>query len=487
MSDGVAAAVTSTYNLSAGNSAPTATGLPASVTVTEDVASNVDLSALALADANGDSLSLTLTADSGTLAATSGGGVTVSGSGTGGLTLAGTASAINTFLDTAANLKYTSTLNDNTARSISVSVTDSINTAVSVGSVTVNITPVNDAPTLSGVPGTVQSVSSGVAAALDDFTVADVDSASLTVTLTATNGSLQNLSGWTVSGAGNNVYSKTDSASNLNTALAGATFTATAAGAASIGISVDDSTAVAVTGTYNLNASPAPAPGPEPAPSPASTPDTDRDGVPNDLENAVPALPNTGGTIVLGDGNGDGIKDSQQASVTSTTFLLSTTAETKPTGAPPTPVSLVADSLGGKTDPDAGNASITSIVQKDAPADMPTGMNAPLGLIGFTANIDTQGSSESFSLYVDAKLGVNGYWKKGTNGTWVNLASEAFGGKMVSEGGKLRLDFQIVDGGQFDADGVANGSIADPGAAGFMAQSITEYHPKVPTVDHFWF
>lgn len=193
---------------------------------------------------------------------------------------------------------------------------------------------------------------------------------------------------------------------------------------------------------------------------------------------------------MAGDGNGDGIKDSQQASVTSTTFLLSTTAETQPTGATPTPVTLVADSLGGKTDPDAGNASITSIVQKDAPADMPPGMKAPLGLIGFTANIDTQGSSETFSLFVDAKLGVNGYWKKDVSGTWVNLASEAFGGKMVEEGGKLRLDFVIQDGGQFDSDGAANGSISDPGAAGFMAQSITEHHPKVPVVnhvDHFWF
>ena len=93
---GVAAAVTSTYNLSAGNSAPTASGLPTGVTVTEDLASNVDLSALSLADVNGDNLTLSLTADSGTLAATTAGGVTVSGSGTAALTLSGSASAITT-------------------------------------------------------------------------------------------------------------------------------------------------------------------------------------------------------------------------------------------------------------------------------------------------------------------------------------------------------------------------------------------------------
>lgn len=158
--------------------------------MTEDLASNVDLSALTLADTNGDTLTLTLTANSGTLSATSGGSVTVSGTGTATLTLVGSAANINTFLDTAANVKYTTALNDNTARAIAVSVSDGVNTAVSVGNVGVTITAQNDAPTLSGVPVAAQTVSAGVAAALDDFTVGDVDNASLTVTLTASNGTI---------------------------------------------------------------------------------------------------------------------------------------------------------------------------------------------------------------------------------------------------------------------------------------------------------
>lgn len=165
--DGTAPAITGTYSLTASNAAPTATGLPASVTVTEDLASNVDLSALTLADTNGDTLTLTLTANSGTLSATSGGSVTVSGTGTATLTLVGSAANINTFLDTAANVKYTTALNDNTARAIAVSVSDGVNTAVSVGNVGVTITAQNDAPTLSGVPVAAQTVSAGVAAALD--------------------------------------------------------------------------------------------------------------------------------------------------------------------------------------------------------------------------------------------------------------------------------------------------------------------------------
>ena len=37
---------------------------------------------------------------------------------------------------------------------------------------------------------------------------------------------------------------------------------------------------------------------------------------------------------------------------------------------------------------------------------------------------------------------------------------------MVEEGGKLRLDFKLTDGGEFDADGKVDGVITDPGAAG---------------------
>ena len=43
---------------------------------------------------------------------------------------------------------------------------------------------------------------------------------------------------------------------------------------------------------------------------------------------------------------------------------------------------------------------------------------------------------------------------------------------MVMEGGRLRLDFEITDGGGFDADGQANVAITDVGAPGFLPLSI---------------
>ena len=129
----------------------------------------------------------------------------------------------------------------------------------------------NYAPTLNGVPLTAQAVTAGTAADLADFTVADRDvNHSLTVTLTATNGSLSGLIDADANTAG---IQLTGTASAVNTALAAAKFTATAAGAASIGISVSDGVKSA-TSTYHLTAAPAPQPpGPPGPPEPPKPPE----------------------------------------------------------------------------------------------------------------------------------------------------------------------------------------------------------------------
>ncbi|MFZ4525670.1 MAG: beta strand repeat-containing protein [Chlorobium sp.] len=121
---------------------------------------------------------------------------------------------------------------------------------VSHATVTVTVTGANDAPAISGVPATAQAITAGVVATLDDFTVADVDTNTLTVTLTSTNGATGGLTDADTATAG---IQLTGTASAINTALAGATFTATAAGAASIGISVTDGV-TPTTATYSLTA-----------------------------------------------------------------------------------------------------------------------------------------------------------------------------------------------------------------------------------------
>ena len=57
---------------------------------------------------------------------------------------------------------------------------------------------------------------------------------------------------------------------------------------------------------------------------------------------------------------------------------------------------------------------------------------------------------------------------------------------IVSVGGKTRIDFAIIDGGAFDADGIANGIIVDPGAIGSMPLSMVGATP-VSTGTGFWF
>ena len=172
--------------------------------------------------------------------------------------------------------------------------------------------------------------------------------------------------------------------------------------------------------------------------------------------------------MVVGDGNGDGIKDSEQSQVTSLNLRQTDRVSSNPQ-APQTPVTLVVGSQDGKVSPSAGNAKITSIGQKDAPADLPEGLSTPLGLLSFTAKADTAGATETFSLYLDGALDIDGYYKQDASGTRVNLASAANGGRVVTEHGKTRLDFVIQDGGQFDLDGKADGVITDPGAPGKMA------------------
>ncbi|TFH86517.1 DUF4347 domain-containing protein [Billgrantia azerbaijanica] len=219
--DGTAATVN--IDITAVNDAPTAGGVPTDVSVSEDTASNFDLSAVTVADVDGDSLTVTLAASAGTFTAASGGGVTVGGSGTGSLTLAGTAANINTWLDTAGNIQYTgaSNANGDNAATFTINANDgTVNPQV--GSGNIDITAVNDAPTATGVPSDV-TVTEDTASNVDlsAVTVADVDGDSLTVTLAASAGTFAATSsgGVTVGGSGTGSLTLAGTAADINTFL----------------------------------------------------------------------------------------------------------------------------------------------------------------------------------------------------------------------------------------------------------------------------
>ncbi|GAB5404685.1 MAG: hypothetical protein Aurels2KO_29160 [Aureliella sp.] len=164
---GMTAVETQSVTISSRNDDPDATGVPTDVTVTEDVLSNLDLSAINFSDADAGSSSLTVTlstSNGGNLSATSDGGVTVGGTAT-SRTFSGTLANLNAYFNDASNIQYlhpASHTTGNNADTVTVVINDGGNTGVgggtdqTLGVVNVDITNVNDAPTgLPTITGTV--------------------------------------------------------------------------------------------------------------------------------------------------------------------------------------------------------------------------------------------------------------------------------------------------------------------------------------------
>ena len=163
VSDGLAVAGGSrTVSVASINDDPTNTGsLPTDVAVTEDSMSSIDFSGFVLedVDASNQLITVTLTtATGGLITASSDFDVTVFGSGTATMTLVGGVSDINNFFSSASRFWYqhgTQHTAGGNADAVTVSVNDGGNTGtggggtITLGTVNVDITPVNDAPVLT--------------------------------------------------------------------------------------------------------------------------------------------------------------------------------------------------------------------------------------------------------------------------------------------------------------------------------------------------
>ena len=153
------ATASASVTVNAVNDAPGQT-TPGAIGVAEDAASALTGISFSDVDAGAANVVATFTVPQGTLAAISGGGVTVGGTPT-ALTLTGSTADINAFI-AASNLTYTTVLNDTSQVTLGVSVNDQGNTgsggalSSGVNNVTLNVTPVNDAPTgtvnITGTP-----------------------------------------------------------------------------------------------------------------------------------------------------------------------------------------------------------------------------------------------------------------------------------------------------------------------------------------------
>ncbi|BDI05077.1 VCBS domain-containing protein [Sphaerotilus microaerophilus] len=260
--DTTALSVASTVTVGAVNDTPTITA-PASVSIAEDVATAVTGISFSDVDAGSSSVTATFTVPTGSLSATSSGGVTVAGSGTGSMSLSGSISNINAFI-AGSNLSFTTASNAASNVTLTVSIDDGGNTGADPGlsgtgsseaattTVTLAVSAVNDAPT-NTVPAaqntlmdTAVTFSSGNGNAIS---VADVDAsgAAIQVTLTASHGTL-NLSGTTglsfITGDGSADATMTfqGSVADINAALAGLLFNPTSGytGAAGLSITTND-------------------------------------------------------------------------------------------------------------------------------------------------------------------------------------------------------------------------------------------------------
>ena len=181
--------------------------VPSDIAVTEDVASNIDLSAINLADVDAAATSLTITltitlttSTGGELSAAAGTGISVGGTST-ARTLTGNLTDLNNYLNVASNLTYlhgTANTNGDNADTIQVNVNDLGNTGtgggtdIDLGTVNIDIAAINDDPTNAGSLPSDIAVTEDVASNIDLMAInlADIDAAgsSLTVTLTTSTG-----------------------------------------------------------------------------------------------------------------------------------------------------------------------------------------------------------------------------------------------------------------------------------------------------------
>ena len=175
--------ITSTVNVTAINDAPTASNLSAAQSYTEDTPLNL----IDIVITDPDSLvtaTLTLSnVTAGALSTATSGAVTSTyNAGTGVWSASGAVASVNTLL---AGVLFNPALNFNGNFSLATSVSDGAAPAVT-GSKAFTGIPVNDAPSASNLSAA-QSYTEDTPLNLIDIVTADVDSASLTVTLALSN------------------------------------------------------------------------------------------------------------------------------------------------------------------------------------------------------------------------------------------------------------------------------------------------------------
>ena len=244
-----------TIGVTAVNDAPTATNLNAAENYVEDTPLN--LTDIVVADVDSPNVTVTLTLSNiaaGALSTGTSNGVTSTfDPGTGVWTASGAIADVNALL---AGLTFNPALDFTGTFTVTTSVSDGVAPAITGTKSFATDTPVNDAPTATNLDAP-ETYTEDTPLNLTDIVVADVDSASVTATLTLSNTAAGALSTGTSNGVtstfnpATGVWTASGAIADVNTLLAGVTFTPSTNFNANFAVatSVSDGMAPAITGS----------------------------------------------------------------------------------------------------------------------------------------------------------------------------------------------------------------------------------------------
>ncbi len=219
------------------NSAPTASNLTQTVIYTEDPGGSLALGDIVVSDNDpGETITATLTLSdtaAGVLSTgTYGSATSTFNNGTGVWTVTGSVADVNAALTAVA---FTPSANRDQNATITTRIRDANGSGPADGTITLSVTPVDDAPTATNLTQSKAVTESGGTVALDDIVISDVDTGdTVTATLTLSNVSAGSLSTGTYGSAtstynaGTGEWTVTGSVADVNAALAAVALTPSA-------------------------------------------------------------------------------------------------------------------------------------------------------------------------------------------------------------------------------------------------------------------
>jgi hypothetical protein len=178
--------------------------------------------------------------------------------------------------------------------------------------------------------------------------------------------------------------------------------------------------------------------------------DNDGDGVGDVTEKSGPLGP---------DMNENNIRDNQEANIVSSLNTVSGSYMT-----------TTADNCSD------GFSSVFDYTESALPS-QDSNYDYPFGLRGIVANCVLPGSTATISVYMDKVYDTSKwvYRKYLPSVGYINFSDQVIYDTTIVNGVQVtRVTFQITDGGQYDVDGIANGTIVDPAGPAILASATTQ-------------